>query len=73
MKTLMKMVLGACLVHGAALAEVPAPEVKFSFDDDLDAGLHVKFVPVDEAEYARIQAKIELGRYHCHTYVKENR
>lgn len=38
----------------------------------LDAGLHVKFVPVDEAEYARIQAKIELGRYHCHTYVKEN-
>ena len=41
MKTLMKMVLGACLVHGAASAEVPAPEVKFSFDDDLDAGLHV--------------------------------
>lgn len=41
MKTLMKMVLGACLVHGAASAEVPAPEVKFSFDDDLDAGLQV--------------------------------
>lgn len=38
----------------------------------LDAGLHVKFVPIDETEYQRIQSRIELGRYHCHTYVKEN-
>lgn len=38
----------------------------------LDAGLHVKFIPVDEAEYQRITARIEQGRYHCHTYVKED-
>ena len=38
----------------------------------LDAGLHVKFVPVDEAEYQRILSRVEMGRYHCHTYVKEN-
>ena len=39
-----ELVLSAlCLVlgTGVARAEVPAPEVKFSFDDDLDAGLHV--------------------------------
>ena len=38
----------------------------------LDAGLHVKFVPIDEAEFKRIVQRIELGRYHCHTYVKED-
>ncbi len=38
----------------------------------LDAGLHVKFVPIDETEYNRILSRIELGRYHCHTYVKED-
>lgn len=38
----------------------------------LDAGLHVKFVPIDENEYKRIQSRIELGKYHCHTYVKED-
>ena len=38
----------------------------------LDAGLHVKFVPVDEAEYQRILSRVEMGRYHCHTSVKEN-
>lgn len=38
----------------------------------LDAGLHVKFIPIDEAEYRRISSRIELGRYHCHTYVKED-
>jgi len=38
----------------------------------LDAGLHVKFVPVDEAEYQRISSRIEMGRYHCRTYVKED-
>lgn len=38
----------------------------------LDAGLHVKFIPVDEPEYQRISSLIELGRYHCHTYVKED-
>ncbi|MBE7005670.1 MAG: 5-oxoprolinase subunit PxpB [Ruminococcaceae bacterium] len=38
----------------------------------LDAGLHVKFIPVDESEYKRIENRIELGRYHCHTYVKED-
>ena len=37
----------------------------------LDAGLHVKFIPVDEAEYKRIETRIEQGRYHCHSYVKE--
>ncbi len=37
----------------------------------LDAGVHVKFVPVDEAEYKRIETRIEQGRYHCHSYVKE--
>ena len=38
----------------------------------LDAGLHVKFVPIDDAEFKRIVQRIELGRYHCHTYVKED-
>ncbi len=38
----------------------------------LDAGLHVKFIPIDEAEYRRITARIEQGRYVCHTYVKED-
>ena len=38
----------------------------------LDAGLHVKFIPVDESDYKRIENRIELGRYHCHTYVKED-
>lgn len=38
----------------------------------LDAGLHVKFVPIDEQEFKRIVQRIELGRYHCHTYVKED-
>ena len=38
----------------------------------LDAGLHVKFMPIDEAEYRRIEQRIELGRYHCRTYVKED-
>lgn len=38
----------------------------------LDAGLHVKFVPIDENEYKRIQSRIELGKYHCRTYVKED-
>lgn len=37
----------------------------------LDAGLRVRFIPVDEAEYNRILAKVEAGKYHCHTYVKE--
>ena len=38
----------------------------------LDAGLHVKFVSIDDAEFKRIVQRIELGRYHCHTYVKED-
>lgn len=38
----------------------------------LDAGLHVKFIPIDEAEYQRILTRIEAGRYHCRTYVKED-
>jgi len=37
----------------------------------LDAGLRVKFIPIDEAEYARIETRIAQGRYHCHSYVKE--
>lgn len=37
----------------------------------LDAGLHVKFFSIDEEEYRRIQSRIEIGRYHCHSYVKE--
>ena len=39
----------------------------------LDAGLHVKFIPIDEAEYKRIETRIEQGRYHCHSYVKEEK
>ncbi len=38
----------------------------------LDAGMHVKFVPIDEPEYRRILTKVEQGRYHCRTYVKED-
>ncbi|MBE6933135.1 MAG: 5-oxoprolinase subunit PxpB [Ruminococcaceae bacterium] len=38
----------------------------------LDAGLHVKFIPIDEQEFQRITSRIEQGRYHCHTYVKED-
>ncbi|MBQ0084282.1 MAG: 5-oxoprolinase subunit PxpB [Clostridiales bacterium] len=38
----------------------------------LDAGLHVKFVPIDETEYNRILNKVEQGKYHCHTYIKED-
>ena len=38
----------------------------------LDAGLHVKFIPVDKSEFQRIESRIEQGRYHCHTYVKED-
>ncbi len=37
----------------------------------LDAGMHVKFIPIDETEYARIETRIAQGRYHCHSYVKE--
>lgn len=37
----------------------------------LDAGLRVRFIPIDEAEYQRITARIEAGKYHCRTYVKE--
>lgn len=36
----------------------------------LDAGMHVKFIPVDETEYLRIKGRVEAGRYHFHTYVK---
>ena len=38
----------------------------------LDAGLHVKFIPIDEAEYDRILARVEEGKYRCRTYVKED-
>lgn len=38
----------------------------------LDAGLHVKFIPVDEAEYNRILKRVEQGRYTCRTYIKED-
>ena len=37
----------------------------------LDAGMHVKFVPVDEAEYQRISSLVAQGKYQCRTYVKE--
>lgn len=37
----------------------------------LDAGMHVKFVPINEAEYQRILSRVEAGKYHCRTYVKE--
>ena len=37
----------------------------------LDAGVHVKFIPIDEEEYKRIETRIAQGRYHCHSYVKE--
>lgn len=38
----------------------------------LDAGIHVKFISVDKTEYHRIASRVELGRYHCRTYVKED-
>ena len=38
----------------------------------LDAGLRVKFIPVDEAEYKRIEWLVEQGRYTCRKYVKED-
>lgn len=37
----------------------------------LDAGLHVKFFAVDEAEYQRILTLVEAGKYQCRTFVKE--
>ena len=37
----------------------------------LDAGLHVKFFAVDEAEYKRILTLVEAGKYQCRTFVKE--
>ena len=39
----------------------------------LDAGMKVKFVPVNEEEYLRIKSRVEEGRYRCHTYVGEER
>lgn len=36
----------------------------------LDAGLRVKFIPIDEVEFERITARVAAGRYHCRTYVK---
>ena len=36
----------------------------------LDAGMHVRFFPVDAAEYRRIQSRVEAGRYLCRSYVK---
>lgn len=38
----------------------------------LDAGMHVRFMPVDEKEYRRILSRVEQGRYHCRSYVKED-
>ncbi|MBO6158006.1 MAG: 5-oxoprolinase subunit PxpB [Firmicutes bacterium] len=37
----------------------------------LDAGLHVRFVPINEEQYQSILQKVESGRYRCKTYVKE--
>lgn len=37
----------------------------------LDAGLRVRFIPITEAEFQRITARVEAGKYHCRTYVKE--
>lgn len=37
----------------------------------LDAGMHVKFIPVDEEEYKRILSRVEAGKYHIHSYVRE--
>ncbi len=38
----------------------------------LDAGMHVKFMPVDEAEYKRILSRVEMGKYHIRSYVRED-
>ena len=37
----------------------------------LDAGMHVKFIPVDEEEYKRILSRVEAGKNHIHSYVRE--
>ncbi len=31
----------------------------------VEAGNYIRFVPVDEAEYQRIQALVENGSYQC--------
>lgn len=37
----------------------------------LEAGMKVKFVPISEAEYKRIEALAEEGQYQCPVYRKE--
>ncbi len=37
----------------------------------LDAGMHVRFIPIDLADYKRIEARVEAGKYHVHSYVRE--
>ena len=37
----------------------------------LDAGMHVKFIPVGPQEYQRIKSRVEMGKYHIRSYVKE--
>ena len=39
----------------------------------LDAGMHVKFIPIDLTEYNRILAQVENGRYRIHSYIREDR
>lgn len=38
----------------------------------LDAGMYVKFLPIEEAEFLRIRAGAESGEYTCRTYMKED-
>jgi len=37
-----------------------------------DAGMYVRFIPIDEEEYQRIRKKVEAGQYECRSYLKED-
>lgn len=38
----------------------------------LDAGLRVRFVPINDEEYKKIAKEVENGTYVCRTYIKED-
>ena len=58
--------------EGAGVAECGTAEARGPFKDPerevpilVEAGNYIRFVPVDEAEYKRIQAQVEDGSYQC--------
>ena len=38
----------------------------------LDAGMRVRFVPIDEETYRKIEKEVEAGTYQCRSYMKED-